>query len=42
MATGLGDLKDAIESKKLGAEDFVGKPYDFVHLLTTIERVLSE
>jgi DNA-binding NtrC family response regulator len=42
MATGLGDLKDAIESKKLGAEDFVGKPYDFVDLLTTIKRVLSE
>jgi DNA-binding response OmpR family regulator len=42
MATGLGDLKDVIESKKLGAEDFVGKPYDFVDLLTTIEQVLSE
>ncbi len=42
MLTGLGDLKDAIESKKLGAEGFVGKPCDFVDLLTTIEQVLSE
>ncbi len=36
------DLKNAIESKKLGAEDFVSKPYDLVDLLTTIERVLEE
>ncbi len=42
VATGSGDLKDAIESKKLGAEGFVGKPYDLVDLLTTIERVLNE
>ena len=42
VATGSGDLKDAIESKKLGAEGFVGKPYDLVDLLTTIKRILSE
>ena len=42
MLTGFADLKNAIESKKLGAEDFVSKPYDLVDLLTTIERVLSE
>ena len=42
MLTGSGDLKDAIESKKLGAEGFVAKPCDLVDLLTTIERVLSE
>lgn len=41
MLTGFADLKNAIESKKLGAEDFVSKPYDLVDLLTTIERVLS-
>ncbi len=42
MLTGSGDLKVAIESKKLGAEGVVGKPCDFVDLLTTIEQVLSE
>jgi len=42
MLTGFADLKNAIESKKYGAEDFVSKPYDLVDLLTTIERVLSE
>ncbi|MEE9225285.1 MAG: response regulator [Bacteroidota bacterium] len=42
MLTGFADLKNAIESKKLGAEDFVSKPYDLVDLLTTVERVVSE
>jgi YesN/AraC family two-component response regulator len=42
MLTGFADLKNAIESKKLGAEDFVSKPYDLVDLITTIERVLNE
>ncbi len=42
MLTGFADLKNAIESKKLGADDFVSKPYDLVDLLTTIERVLNE
>lgn len=42
MLTAFADLKNAIESKKLGAEDFVSKPYDLVDLLTTIERVLGE
>jgi DNA-binding NtrC family response regulator len=42
MLTGFADLKNAIESKKLGAEDFVSKPYDLVDLLTTIERVMNE
>jgi len=41
MLTGFADLKNAIESKKLGAEDFVSKPYDLVDLLTTVERVLG-
>lgn len=41
MLTGFADLKNAIESKKLGAEDFISKPYDLVDLLTTVERVLS-
>jgi DNA-binding NtrC family response regulator len=42
MLTGFADLKNAIESKKLGADDFVSKPYDLVDLLTTIERVMTE
>ncbi len=42
MLTGISDLEDAIESKKLGANDFVNKPYDLVDLVTTIEQVLSE
>jgi DNA-binding response OmpR family regulator len=42
MLTGFADLKNAIESRKLGAEDFVSKPYDLVDLLTTIDRVMSE
>lgn len=42
MLTAFADLKNAIESKKLGAEDFVSKPYDLVDLLTTIDRVLGE
>src|ERR1700690_3550948 len=41
MLTGFADLKNAIESKKHGAQDFVSKPYDLIDLLTTIERVLS-
>jgi DNA-binding NtrC family response regulator len=42
MLTGFADLKNAIESKKLGAEDFVSKPYDLVDLLTTIDRVMTD
>jgi DNA-binding NtrC family response regulator len=41
MLTGFADLKNAIESKRLGAEDFVSKPYDLVDLLTTVDRVLA-
>ncbi len=42
MLTAFADLKNPIEAKKLGAEDFVSKPYDLVDLLTTLERVLHE
>ncbi len=41
MLTAFADLKNAIESKKLGAEDFISKPYDLIDLLSTMERVLS-
>jgi CheY-like chemotaxis protein len=42
FVTGFADLKNAVESKKLGADDFISKPYDLVDLLETIERVLGE
>lgn len=42
VLTGYADLKNAIESKKQGAADFVAKPYDLVDLVCTIERVLGE
>ncbi len=41
FVTGFADLKNAIEAKRLGAADFVSKPYDLVDLLQTIERVLT-
>jgi len=42
ILTGHADLKNAIASKKLGAEDFVSKPYDLVDLLVTVERILEK
>lgn len=39
--TGFADLKNAIESKKMGADDFVSKPYDLLELLNTVKRVLT-
>jgi CheY-like chemotaxis protein len=41
MLTGYADLRNALDSKRLGAEQFVGKPYEFSELLDTIRRVLS-
>lgn len=40
MLKEVGDLKNAIEAKNLGAKDSISKPYDPVDLLTTVERVL--
>lgn len=40
--TGFADLRNAIESKRLGADDFVSKPYDVDDLAQTIARVLKE
>lgn len=40
MLTGFPELKHYTESKKLGAEDLLSKPYDLNDLLTTVERVL--
>ena len=36
------DLDSAIESAKLGVDDFLRKPYDFDELLITVRRVLQK
>jgi DNA-binding response OmpR family regulator len=41
IVTGCASLEMAIQSKKLGAADFVSKPYEFNDLLQTIERILA-
>jgi DNA-binding response OmpR family regulator len=40
MLTGYSDLGNAMRSKKLGADDFIGKPYDVVELLVAMDRLL--
>lgn len=42
VLTRQADLANAINSKKLGADDFISKPYDFFDLVNTIERVIKE
>ncbi|GEM_PF-1221613 len=42
FVTGFADLATAILSKKLGAVDFVCKPYEFSDLLKTIARIFRE
>lgn len=41
MLTGVDDLSIAIQSVKLGANDYVTKPYDIDKLLACINRVLA-
>ena len=41
MLTGYADLRHAIEPKKNGADDFMGKPYEIEDLLATIRRLLD-
>jgi len=41
MLTNVVDVKTAIETIKLGAYDFVSKPYDRDQLLATVERALE-
>jgi two-component system, NtrC family, C4-dicarboxylate transport response regulator DctD len=38
MLTGHGDVQQAVNAMRLGAEDFLEKPYDADHLLSVIER----
>jgi DNA-binding response OmpR family regulator len=42
VLTAYADVKSAIDSAKLGANDFISKPYDFDELLITIRRVLQK
>jgi DNA-binding response OmpR family regulator len=41
MLTGMVGLSAAVDSMKLGAADYVTKPYNINYLLASIERVLS-
>ena len=42
VLTAYADVKSAIEKKKMGATDFISKPYDFDELLITIRKVLQK
>jgi DNA-binding NtrC family response regulator len=42
MLTGYNDLANAMRSKKIGADDFIGKPYDISEVLTTLQRLLNK
>lgn len=41
VLTGQSEMRTAIECVKLGAYDFINKPYNFQQLLITIERALK-
>lgn len=41
VLTGYDDVKSAMNSAKLGASDFISKPYDFDELLITIRRTMQ-
>ena len=41
MLTGIDDLATAVEAIKLGASDYLTKPFPFSSLLRSIERVLT-
>lgn len=40
LISGHGDLSQAVQAMRAGAEDFLEKPYDGMHLLAVIERGL--
>jgi DNA-binding NtrC family response regulator len=42
VLTAYADVKSAIEATRMGASDFLSKPYDFDELLITISRVLQK
>lgn len=41
VLTAYADVKSAIASTKLGAKDFISKPYDLDELLISIRKVLQ-
>ncbi len=41
VLTAFADVKSAIDSAKLGAADFISKPYDLDELIITIRKVLQ-
>jgi DNA-binding NtrC family response regulator len=42
VLTAYADVKSAIEAARMGASDFISKPYDFDELLITISKVLQK
>jgi len=41
VLTAYADVKSAIDSARLGAADFISKPYDLDELIVTIRKVLQ-
>lgn len=41
VLTAYADVKSAIDSARLGATDFISKPYDLDELIITIKKVLD-
>lgn len=42
ILTAHSDVKSAIESARLGASDFICKPYDFGRLLASIRKIVNK
>jgi CheY-like chemotaxis protein len=42
ILTGYADLRNALDSKGLGADYFVGKPYELSDLLSAMHRLLAD
>ena len=42
VLTAYADVKSAIESARLGASDFISKPYDLDELIITIRKVIQK
>jgi CheY-like chemotaxis protein len=41
MLTAYNDVGNAMLSKRLGADDFIGKPYDIVELIIAMDRLFT-
>ncbi len=41
MMTAYGNIKDAVEAMKLGAFDYITKPFDLEEILLTVDRALN-